>query len=112
MVYEGITIINTRLSKLPKIGDTETSDGYKKKSYDLKIQVPYKMEGDKFWAWYPSEYDPEEKMCLGLVDGAELELGYFSLEEMADFEPTLEEIEPITHKEIEENKEFLKDFDV
>lgn len=49
------------------------------------------------WTWYAMEYDPEEKLFFGLVDGFEREYGYFSLEDMqwqgrierdAWFEPT------------------------
>lgn len=34
------------------------------------------------WTWYASEYDPEKGIFFGLVDGFELELGYFTLEEL------------------------------
>jgi hypothetical protein len=34
------------------------------------------------WTWYATEYDPEEKLFFGLVDGHEKELGYFSLPEL------------------------------
>lgn len=34
------------------------------------------------WTWYATEYYPEDKMFFGLVDGFELELGYFSLAEL------------------------------
>ena len=33
-------------------------------------------------SWYISEYDPIKKLCFGLVDGFEKELGYFSLDEL------------------------------
>lgn len=33
------------------------------------------------WTWYATEYDPETGLFFGLVSGAEMELGYFSLEE-------------------------------
>ena len=38
---------------------------------------------DSNWTWYATEYDPEERTCFGLVDGFEVELGSFSLDEMA-----------------------------
>jgi hypothetical protein len=104
MVITKLEEIKAKLATLPGLGDTDSSD-YKSKSYSMKIRIPYNMFDGNKWTWYPSEYDAEDQICFGLIDGAELELGYFSLEEMADFEPTLEEIEPITHKEIEENKE-------
>ena len=34
------------------------------------------------WTWYATEYDPENGLFFGLVDGHEKELGYFSLEEL------------------------------
>jgi hypothetical protein len=34
------------------------------------------------WTWYATEYDPEDRVCFGLVDGFEQELGYFSLDEL------------------------------
>lgn len=37
---------------------------------------------DSSWTWYMIEYDPEQKLGFGLVDGHERELGHFSLEEM------------------------------
>lgn len=36
------------------------------------------------WTWYATEYDPEEKRFFGLVYGQEMELGYWSLDEMAE----------------------------
>jgi hypothetical protein len=36
------------------------------------------------WTWYATEYNPEDKLFFGLVDGLESELGYFSLEELQD----------------------------
>jgi hypothetical protein len=34
------------------------------------------------WTWYMLEYDPEQRMCFGLVKGHERELGYFALAEL------------------------------
>lgn len=34
------------------------------------------------WTWYATEYDPENRMFFGLVDGFEKEWGYFSLDEL------------------------------
>ncbi len=36
------------------------------------------------WTWYATEYDPEERMFFGLVEGHEIELGYFSLDELEE----------------------------
>ncbi len=37
---------------------------------------------DSSWTWYITEYDPNERLCFGLVIGQERELGYFSLAEL------------------------------
>ena len=37
------------------------------------------------WTWYASEFDPETELFLGLVDGYETELDYFSLSELQSF---------------------------
>ena len=37
---------------------------------------------DSSWTWYASEFDGDD-LCFGLVDGFELEYGYFSLSELA-----------------------------
>ncbi len=34
------------------------------------------------WTWYTSEYDPEQRLCFGVVVGQEREVGYFSLDEL------------------------------
>ena len=34
------------------------------------------------WTWYATEYNPEERLFFGMVDGLERELGYFSLDEL------------------------------
>ena len=36
------------------------------------------------WTWYLLEYDLNEDLAFGLVSGFELELGYFSLSEIAE----------------------------
>jgi hypothetical protein len=39
---------------------------------------------DSNWSWYILEYDPQQKLLFGLVDGHERELGYFSLTELEE----------------------------
>ncbi len=34
------------------------------------------------WTWYATEYDPETRTFFGLVDGFDMELGSFSLDEL------------------------------
>lgn len=43
----------------------------------LKLFTP-----DSSWTWYATEFDGEDT-CFGLVVGHEIELGYFSLAEIA-----------------------------
>ena len=37
---------------------------------------------DSSWTWFVTEYDPQNRLCFGLVHGHERELGYFSLDEI------------------------------
>lgn len=37
---------------------------------------------DSNWTWWATEYDPNEKVFFGLVQGLEIELEYFALEEL------------------------------
>ena len=37
---------------------------------------------DSDWTWYVVEFDPDERLCFGLVVGFEREFGYFSLDEL------------------------------
>jgi hypothetical protein len=37
-----------------------------------------------YWMWYASEYDPEKRLCFGVVVGQEREFGYFSLDEIEE----------------------------
>ena len=36
------------------------------------------------WTWYVTEWEAETGLCFGLVQGFEEELGYFSLDELAE----------------------------
>lgn len=36
------------------------------------------------WTWYASEYNPEKRLCFGVVVGHEREFGYFSLDELEE----------------------------
>ncbi len=39
---------------------------------------------DSGWTWYASEFDGEQGLFFGWVDGLEQELGYFYLSELQD----------------------------
>lgn len=49
---------------------------------EAKAVVKY-FTPDSSWTWYGSEYDSEDGLFFGLVSGHEIELGYFSIEELA-----------------------------
>ena len=55
-----------------------TNDG---KGEEAMARVKF-FTPDSNWTWYASEYNPEEKLCFGVVVGFERELGYFSLTEL------------------------------
>jgi hypothetical protein len=60
--------------KLPKL--------YSQEQKGLGAQAVVKFfTPDSNWAWYASEFDGEDRL-FGLVNGFELELGYFSLSEL------------------------------
>lgn len=61
---------------LPKLYET---DGVpcEEKTIHIKLFSPYTG-----WTWYGAEYDPEEKLFFGWVQGDFPEWGYFSLEEL------------------------------
>lgn len=52
------------------------------KGLDALAQVKF-FTPDSTWSWYASEFDGED-VFFGLVDGFELELGYFSLGELQE----------------------------
>lgn len=37
-----------------------------------------------YWTWYATEFYPEDRTFFGLVEGHEVELGYFSLDEFEE----------------------------
>ena len=48
---------------------------------DALARIKYFTPGSSL-TWYVVEYNPEERLCFGLVIGHERELGYFSLNEL------------------------------
>jgi hypothetical protein len=64
------------LAKIPKL---YANDG--KKPEDVKVIVKF-FHPASSWTWFGTEYDPEERLFFGLVQGQEEELGYFSLDEL------------------------------
>lgn len=62
--------------KLPALGSTEEVD-LENKNLVVKFFQPW-----GFWNWYGVEYDPEQRLFFGYVEGEEKEWGYFSLDEL------------------------------
>ena len=69
-----VFIPDDMLAKLPRLYATEHEDD---PVAQLKFFTP-----DSSWTWYVTEYDPQQRLCFGLVVGEERELGYFSLAEL------------------------------
>ncbi len=61
---------------LPKLYATDSNGPLGDKVAVVKFFTP-----DSSWTWYACEFDGEDTF-FGLVDGHELEWGYFSLEEL------------------------------
>ena len=36
------------------------------------------------WDWYMTEYDPDQRLCFGLVKGLATELGYWTIDELEE----------------------------
>lgn len=62
--------------KLPKLYATEGVPKAEKVA-QVKFFTPRSN-----WTWYGVEYDPDERVFFGLVEGFEAEMGYFSLDEL------------------------------
>jgi hypothetical protein len=75
MTQEAYVYIPEELrEKIPKLYVTESD---RDPTVWVKLFTP-----DSNWTWYVVEWDGEE-LCFGLVSGHEVELGYFSLAEIA-----------------------------
>ena len=65
------------IKKLPALRETEGQG--KEAVPQVKFFTP-----DSNWTWYGVEYDAEQRMFFGLVDGFEKEIGYFGLDELEE----------------------------
>tara|TARA_Y100000296_G_C5099782_1_gene219327 strand:+ start:168 stop:464 length:297 start_codon:yes stop_codon:yes gene_type:complete len=61
--------------QLPTIGATEGQG--REAVAQVKFFTPWSN-----WTWYGVEYDTDQHLFYGLVDGFDKELGYFSLDEL------------------------------
>ena len=71
----GHKLLTKELEK--KLPPLYANEGVDNPVVHVKFFTPYSD-----WTWYATEYDPEERLFFGLVDGFEVELGYFSLDEL------------------------------
>ena len=53
-------------------------------NYDEVLAVVKLFSPYSGWTWYVTEWQAETGLCFGLVEGFEVELGYFSLDELAE----------------------------
>ena len=66
-------------AKIPTIGANEDVDDYD------DVLAPAKLFSlHTGWRWFITEWDPETGTCFGLVEGFEVELGFFYLTELAE----------------------------
>ena len=63
------------LKKLPPIGHSI-------KTKEEPQAIVKWFTPDSNWTWYVAEYNPENGMCWGLVDGFEKEFGFFTIDEI------------------------------
>ena len=64
---------------IPALYANENASDYDAVLAPAKLFSPYSN-----WTWYITEWEAETGLCFGLVDGFEMELGYFSLDELAE----------------------------
>ncbi len=65
--------------KIPALYANEHVQNYDSVLALAKLFSPYNG-----WTWYITEWQAETGLCFGLVQGFEEELGYFSLDELAE----------------------------
>ena len=75
MAKKQMLLTKANLKSLPAIYSQED------KGDDAIVQVKFFTPWSN-WTWYATEYDPEQGLFFGLVDGHEKDLGYFSLAEL------------------------------
>ena len=78
--YRGHKLMTKELGDtIPAIGATDNAADYDSVLAPAKLFSPYNG-----WTWYITEYDAETGLCFGLVEGFEVEIGYFDLTELAE----------------------------
>ena len=79
--------------KIPRPLRQRERQGLRHRSRPREAVQPYAN-----WTWYVTEWNPRTGECFGLVDGFEMELGYFDLTEMA--EATVRGIVPAIERDL------------
>lgn len=64
--------------RIPALYETENQSPEEKITW-VKLFTP-----DADWTWYIIEYEPEDGLCYGWVEGLEKELGYFLILELEE----------------------------
>ena len=64
---------------IPALYANENVEDYDTVMAKVKLFSPYNG-----WTWYVTEWEAETGLCFGLVEGFEVELGYFDLTELAE----------------------------
>ena len=65
--------------KIPALYANENAPDYDAVLAHVKLFTPFSN-----WTWFITEWEAETGLCFGLVQGFEEELGYFSLDELAE----------------------------
>ena len=65
--------------KIPALYANEDVEDHDAVLAHAKLFSPYTS-----WRWYVTEWDAETGLCFGLVEGFETEIGYFSIDELAE----------------------------
>ena len=104
----GNLISKELLANIPKLYETED---IKDPWCHIKLFTP-----DANFTWYIIEVSIDENLCYGYVKGLESELGYFSLEEIADIRGSLglkveidSSFKPTLLSDIKKEKPFYKE---
>lgn len=63
-------------AQFPRLRETDGKD-----PSEVKIVAKF-FDPCSQWTWYGTEFDPVDRIFFGLVRGYEVELGYFSLDEL------------------------------
>jgi hypothetical protein len=69
-------LTNELKSKLPRLYATQDEND---PTVFVKLFHPFSN-----WTWFLTEFDPDENISFGLVQGQEIELGYFSIAELEE----------------------------